>query len=137
MSWLYNSGYPIPVQISEKSSPAPGKIVLFALPEGLNTAADILARIDDEQWRGNEELAERELKRRINEHVKTLPYPPAALILARGEPNEQCGCLLTVCTILSKSSGQVYLASKNPNLSYVTAGRAVRMFIPAGWRPLQ
>ena len=137
MSWLYNSGYPIPVQISEKSSPAPGKIVLFALPDGLNSAADVLSRIDNRQWAGHEELAERELKKRINEHVKTLPYPPAALIVPEGKPDEQCGCLLTVCTILSKSSGQVYLASKNPNLSYLAAGRAVRMFIPAAWRPLE
>jgi len=137
MSWLHNSGFPIRTQIREKSSMAPGKIVLFMLPEGLDTASEILARIDGNHWSGHEELAERELKRRINEHVKTLPYPPAALILPEGEADEQCGCLLTVCAILSKSSGQVYLAAKNPNLGYLTPGRTVRMFIPDAWRPLQ
>jgi hypothetical protein len=116
---------------------APGKIVLFMLPEGLDTASEILARIDGNHWSGHEEMAERELKKRINEHIRTLPYPPAALILPEGKVDEECGSLLTVCAILSKSSAHVYLASKNPNLGYLTPGREVRMFIPDAWRLLR
>ena len=136
MSWLHNFGPPISMQIREQGSMAPGRIVLFVLPKDLNTAAGILSRIDGNPWSGHEELAERELTERINRHVERLPFPAAALILPEGEPDEQCDCLLTVCTILSKSSGQVYLASKNPNLGYLTPGREVRMFIPDAWRPL-
>ncbi len=137
MSWLNNSGFPMPVEISEKCGPAPGKIVLFMLPKELTTAASILARLDGNDWSGQEGLAERELKRRINERAKSLPYPPSALILSEGQPDEDCKCLLTACTILSKSSDRVYLCAKWPNLGYLTPGRAVRMFIPDGWRPRQ
>ncbi len=127
----------MPVQILEKCGPAPGRIVRFMLTKELTTAASILARLDGKEWSGQEGLAERELKRRINEHAKSLPYPPSALILPEGQPDEDCNCLLTVCTILSKSSERVYLSSKLPNLGYLTPGRTVRMFIPDGWRPKQ
>lgn len=135
MSWLHNSGFPGPVHISDRSSLAPGKVILFSLPDGLGTAAAVLSSLDGNDWNSNKGLAERELKRRINEHAKTLPYPPSALILPEGKADEQCSCLLTVCAVLAKSSGKVYLSSKSPNLGYVKPGRAVRMFIPAAWRP--
>ncbi len=137
MSWLNNSGFPMPGEVSENCGPASGRIVVFTLPKELTTAASILARLDGNDWSGQEALAERELKRRINEHVKTLPYPPSAVILPGARPDEHCYCLLTVCTILSKSSDRVYLSAKSPNLGYLTPGRTVRMFIPDGWRPMR
>ena len=41
--------------------------------------------------------------------------------------------LLTVLTVLAKSSGRVYLRDKEPNLAAIRPGRRVVLVIPPGW----
>ena len=77
------------------------------------------------------QLAEAELRRLINDHVVTLDLPPAAAVLVTARPGDAvCGNLLTILTVLSKSSGRVYLRDKEPNLANLTPDRRVVLIIP-------
>jgi hypothetical protein len=67
----------------------------------------------------------------IDAHARTLPYPAAALVTDRAEPqDERCADLLTIATVLAKSSTHVYLRDKTPNLEKVTPGRRVVLIVP-------
>jgi hypothetical protein len=77
------------------------------------------------------EDAGRELRQRIDAHARTLDLPPAALATDRVEPgDEHCDDLLSIVTVLSKSSGQVYLRDKVPNLNQIKPGRRVVLIVP-------
>ena len=76
---------------------------------------------------------ERDLRERINAHALTLPLPPAALVTDRAENgDERCTDLLSIITVLAKSSGHVYLRDKEPNLAQIRPGRRVILLFPAG-----
>ena len=75
--------------------------------------------------------ADRQLRERINAHALTLPLPPAAVVTdscLAGRPG--CEDLLSVVTVLAKSSGHVYLRDKQPNLAAIQPGRRVVVLIP-------
>jgi hypothetical protein len=77
--------------------------------------------------------AERDLRERINAHALTLPFPPAALVTDRAENgDERCTDLLSIITVLAKSSGHVYLRDKEPNLAQIRPGRRVILLFPRG-----
>ncbi|MGQ9663532.1 MAG: hypothetical protein ACUVWX_14560 [Kiritimatiellia bacterium] len=137
MSWLYNFMDHLRREVFEQSSPAAGQFFRFALPDDLSSPKAILEKLDGRPWEKDSESAAEEIRRRIVEHVKTLPYPPSALVLKGEYPAQNCDCVLTICTILSKSSDNVYLARKAPNLGYLQPGRAVHLFVPEarGKRP--
>ena len=79
--------------------------------------------------------AESALRRRIDAHARTLRLPPAALVTEGSEPGDaSCRDLLTVATVLAKSSGRVYLRDKVPNLSRIQPGRRVVLIVPADGR---
>jgi hypothetical protein len=60
-----------------------------------------------------------------------LPYPAAALVTDRAEPqDERCADILTIATVLAKSSTHVYLRDKTPNLEKVKPGRRVVLIVP-------
>ena len=75
--------------------------------------------------------ADRQLRDRINAHALTLPLPPAAAVTDSCFQNDQvCEDLLSVVTVLAKSSGHVYLRDKQPNLTSIQPGRRVVVLIP-------
>ncbi len=127
---LHNMSSPPGAVISHTAPRARGRSIVFQLATGA-APGGLLASIDGRRWPGTAAQAEAELRRRINEHAATLPYPPAALISERAAgaaagPHD----LLTVCTILAKSSGQVYLRDKEPNMASLRKARAVVLLIP-------
>ena len=95
--------------------------------------AALLQRLDGKRWRGTPEEAERELRRRLDEHAGALPFPAAVLVSDRATGAEDgSGDLLTACAVLAKSSGRVYLRDKEPNLANIRSGRVVVIQIPQG-----
>lgn len=130
MSWLYNFMEHLRREVFERSDLAAGQIIRFALPDDLASPEAILERLNGTAWTMGSNSAAEEIKRRIKEHVKTLPYPASALVVNGDFAAENCDCLLTTCTIMAKSSERVYLASKNPNLAFLRPGRVVHLFVP-------
>ena len=105
--------------------------VRFHLPsEPALTVTGILEQIAPE-YRGSE--ARKELSKRIEGHAQEMMLPQAVLASPGGEPDESCECLLTVCTVLAKSSGAVYLRDKEPNLGRLAPGASVILHIPKNW----
>jgi len=129
-----------------------GPGVIFALPENIGAGPETLLRsverqasnlsTDKRSWllrhvAGQAALTEaeveRDLRERINAHALTLPFPPAALVTDRAENgDERCTDLLTIITVLAKSSGHVYLRDKEPNLAQIRPGRRVILLFPMG-----
>jgi hypothetical protein len=71
----------------------------------------------------------------LNERALALPYPPAALVTDRATGRERVVTdLLSVCTVLSKSSGRLYLRDKEPNLSGIRRSRRLVLLISKEWR---
>jgi hypothetical protein len=130
---LHNmSVYPKVVIAHEAPRPR-GRAIAFRLPTGNLSfrPVPLLSRLDGKRWRRGPDEAERELRRRLDEHAMNLPFPAAALVTdtsadAEGGPAD----LLTVCTVLAKSSGRVYLRDKEPNLANIRKGRLVTLRIP-------
>jgi hypothetical protein len=93
--------------------------------------ASLLRRLDGEPWKGNPDDAERELRRRLNEHAARLPLPPAVLVAGPAmEAEDGSADLLNACTVLAKSSRRVYLRDKEPNLANIGKWRMVVLQIP-------
>ena len=110
---------------------AQGRGIVFALRAGQDVIAGLIGKNSNGLALEPSEDAERELRRRIDAHARTLPFPAAALVTDRAEPqDEQCDHLLTIVTVLAKSSGHVYLRDKTPNLGQVKPGRRVVLLVP-------
>ena len=102
---------------------ASGENAIAALSKDLRTDRGSAARSDD---------LHRSLRRLIDTHARTLPFPAAAIVTDKAEPiDEKCSDLLTIATVLAKSSGHVYLRDKVPNLGQITPGRRVVLIVPA------
>jgi hypothetical protein len=105
--------------------------IVFALPAGENLEALIRspgAKAGETPVQGD--LRE-SLRERIEEHARTLPLPAAAIVTDKAEfTDEHCRDLLTIATVLAKSSGRVYLRDKAPNLDQVAPGRRVVLIVP-------
>lgn len=72
----------------------------------------------------------------INERSLTLPYPTAALVSDQATGSERTETdLLTICTVLAKSSNRIYMRDKEPNLGAILRSRRVILQIPNNWRP--
>jgi len=150
---LHNMSAAPQTQIKHESSHrrvcGPG--VIFTLPENISSGPGKLLRNVQGQastppadgklsWLLHHEAgqpavtgagAERDLRERINAHALTLPFPPAALVTDRAENgDERCTDLLTIITVLAKSSGHVYLRDKEPNLAQIRPGRRVILLFP-------
>ena len=109
-----------------------GRGLVFACPPGRNPLAKLLkTSVAAALGLTDPGDAERALRRRIDAHAFTLPIPAAALVTDRAEPeDEPCDELLSIATVLSKSSGHVYLRDKAPNLSQIKPGRRVVLIVP-------
>jgi hypothetical protein len=105
--------------------------VLFCLPSESNlTIAGILELLAPD-YRGGEPHTE--LRKRIESRGREVVLPPAVLATSAGEPDEFCDNLRTICTVLAKSSGAVYLRDKEPNLGRLAPGASVILHIPKNW----
>ncbi len=101
---------------------APGDNVIEALSGDLLPQRESDARPDDFNGR---------LRRLIDTHARTLPFPAAAIVTDKAERGDKpCTDLLTIATVLSKSSDHVYLRDKVPNLAQITPGRRVILLVP-------
>ena len=140
---LHNMSAPATTVISHRAGQY-GSRVVFALPEakGPLTPVGVLAWLDGRHWRSRfragaqADEAEAALRARLDAHARTLALPPAAVVsdrAAKGDRKERD--LLTVLTVLAKSSGRVYLRDKEPNFAAIRPGRRVVLVIPPGWRP--
>ncbi len=71
-----------------------------------------------------------ELRRRLNEHARALHLPAAALVTSHKTADDaECRDLLSVLTVLAKSSGHVYLRDKEANLAVLHPGRRVVLLV--------
>ncbi len=129
---LHNMSAP-PKAVITHEAPALQDVAIEFFYEHLNADPQVLLwRLDGDFPPGTPHQAEEELRRRINERAANLPYPAAALVLSgRAQDARRATDLLTICTVLAKSSGRVYLRDKEPNLSRIGYGRAVVLKIPA------
>jgi hypothetical protein len=118
-----------------------GKGRAFRMPDldGSLNSARILALLDGSPAKANgqpttaptDQEADQQLRERINAHALTLPLPPAAVITDSSlTGDEVCQDLLSVVTVLAKSSSHVYLRDKQPNLAAIRPGRRVVVLIP-------
>ena len=109
------------------------------------TAVTLLGIIDNPSWsiarilnlfrHISEADAERHLLVRIEACGKRLGLP-AVLAQAAGNsaaPTISLRDSLEIVTILSKTSGGVYLADRVPNLHLAFKARKVQLLVPAGW----
>jgi hypothetical protein len=102
-------------------------------------SARILALLDGSPTEANSQPAtaptdleaDQQLRERINAHALTLHLPPAAVVTDSClQGDHACEDMLSVVTILAKSSGHVYLRDKQPNLAAIQPGRRVVVLIP-------
>ena len=118
--------------ISHDAPPQRFRAIAFRIAPGVDLdPGALLRRLDGGQWSGKPEQAERELRRRLDEHAAGLPFPAAVLVSGRSAGTEDGSAdLLTTCAVLAKSSGRVYLRDKEPNLANIRKGRVVVLQIP-------
>ena len=128
---LHNMSAPPRTVIQHQAVAPPGSMLLFQLPSGFRCAGPgvLLAQLTGRRWRGAAQ-AEAELRTLLNEQAVRLPLPPAALVAGSAEGAKAVEDLLTVCTVLAKSSDRVYLRDKEPNLSRIAPERRVVLRLP-------
>ncbi len=127
---LHNMSAPPRAVIQHRAAALSGRTLLFALPRELRNAGlvAILRRISGR--RRSHAEAEVELRSLLNEHAERLPFSPAVLVVDSSNAAEKVDDLLTVCTVLAKSSGRVYLRDKEPNLMRLQEERRVILQFP-------
>lgn len=129
---LHNMSAP-PQTVIQHRAPSPsGFPMVFGLRCGFGNCSSpvILARLDGRPWRHGTEQAEAELRRRLDEHAARLAFPPAVLVAPMAEAMDCADDLLTICTVLAKSSDRVYLRDKEPNLARIEPGHNIVLYLP-------
>jgi hypothetical protein len=133
--WLHNMSVAPSTVVSRK--PAPNqrrcRAVLFRFPLKARTSPGRILRQIDPSWKGRQ--AARELEERVDRCPGLDLLPLAAVTLAAGAADETCSDLLTICAVLAKSSGAVYLRAKTPNLERLREGASVILLVPKEWSP--
>lgn len=105
--------------------------IVVALPKTCNAgrACDLLQLLDGSKLRTAK--AEDELHRRIHARALELPLPPVAAVTAQARDRDiECTDLLTIMTVLAKSSSRVYLRDKEANLASIVPGRRLVLIVP-------
>jgi hypothetical protein len=106
--------------------------IVIALPDTCNAAyASQLLQLLDGVRRWTAKAAENELRHRIQVRALELPLPPVVAVTeqARGQDIE-CTDLLTIMTVLAKSSSRVYLRDKEPSLASIVPSRRLVLIVP-------
>jgi hypothetical protein len=106
--------------------------IVIALPETCKAAgASQLLQLMNGGKRQTAKAAEAELHRRIQARALELPLPPVAVATAQARDGDvECTDLLTIITVLAKSSSRVYLRDKEPNLASIVPGRRLVLIVP-------
>lgn len=123
----------MPQTVITHEAPAPrSRPIAFHLAPGIDAdPAALLLRLDGQPWSGTPEEAGSELRRRLHAHAARLPFPAAVLVSSHGAcAGDGSADLLTVCAVLAKSSGKVYLRDKEPILAKIRKDRVVVLHIP-------
>lgn len=139
---LHNMSAPPKATINHPGSRPKQRGLWFELPpatigsERTHSPVELASRLGLGPFESAHE-AERELRRRVNAHAATLPFPPACVVTSqRNLAVEEVTDFLTIITVLAKSSGHIYLRDKEPNFDRVTAGHAsLALIIPNEWSP--
>jgi len=106
--------------------------IVVALPETCvaDCANQLLQQLEIERRR-TARAAEDELRRRIQARALELPLPPVTAISAQAHEGDiQCTNLLTIITVLAKSSPRVYLRDKDPSLASIVPRRRLVLIVP-------
>jgi hypothetical protein len=129
---LHNMSAPPNTVIRHQAVATPGCALLFQLPPGFLRAGPggLLKRLTGRRWTRGVAQAEAELRRLLNEQAARLPLPPAALVAGSAEGAKAVEDLLTVYTVLAKSSDRVYLRDKEPSLGRIAPDRRVVLRLP-------
>jgi hypothetical protein len=106
--------------------------IVIALPENCKAARPSqLMQLLDAGKRQTTKAAEIELHRLIQARALELPLPPVAAATAQARNGDvECTDLLTIMTVLAKSSSRVYLRDKEPNLASILPGRRLVLIVP-------
>ena len=106
--------------------------IVIALPEICNAAcASQLLQLLEGGKRKTAKAAEAELHRRIQARALELPLPPVTAATSQVRDGDiECADLLTIMTVLAKSSSRVYLRDKEPNLVSIVPGRRLVLIVP-------
>jgi hypothetical protein len=131
---LHNMSAPAKTTISQ-DAPAQrlfGFGIVIALPEDCKAARPSqLLELLEGGMRQTAKDAEAELHRRIQARAIELPLPPVAAATAQARNGDvECTDLLTIITVLAKSSSRVYLRDKEPNLASILPGRRLILIVP-------
>ncbi len=108
-----------------------GHGVVVALPEEYRAASrvELLKALGGKKTR--KETLDQALRRLIESRARELPLPPAVALTGQARDGDaECTDLVTIVTVLAKSSSRVYLRDKEPNLSSVVAGRRLVLLVP-------
>lgn len=132
---LHNMSIPPKTTIGFKSSLFVDRSVRvrFLLPGKLRSAmpSAILRALGDRRRRIPKETAERDLREKIERRARRLKLPFVAPVIDQALPGDEvCTNLLTVITVLSKSSGHVYVRDKSTNLYAIRGERNVVLILP-------
>jgi hypothetical protein len=106
--------------------------IIVALPNTCKAAnpSELLQLFEGEKRR-TAKVAEAGLRRCIQARALELPLPPVAAATAQARDGDiECNDLLTIITILAKSSSRVYLRDKEPNLASIVPGRRLVLIVP-------
>lgn len=106
--------------------------IVVSLPDTCKAArASGFLLLLDSGKRLSAKAAEDELRRRIRARALELPLPSVAAVTAQArEGDVECTDLLTIMTVLAKSSSRVYLRDKEPNLASIVPGRRLILIVP-------
>ena len=110
-----------------------GRGIVYCLPDDINARSPrgFLAWLDGKPFNKSARQAAMELRWRINEHAQQIHLPPAALVTDTSlDGDAVCTDPLSVLTVMSKSSENVYLRDKEPNLAALRYDRRVVVFVP-------
>lgn len=135
---LQNMSAPPQAAINHAGVRPPGAFLWLEVPSRVRIASTLSAAGD---WIGvTLPKAPREAQRTlcdiVNAHAPTLPYPPACVVTSEDAlKTDTVLDPLTIVTVLSKSSGHVYLRDKEPNFDRLSAGVGLVLVIPNEWSP--
>ena len=126
---LHNMSVPSRTVISHAASATPARATIYVLPGSVRDVSPrALLTMLGAPTNG---AVEDELRCRIDQHAKTLPWQPVLLATDRETVQADiCTDLLTIVTVLSKTGRRVYLRDKEPSLTSIIAGRIVVLQFP-------
>jgi hypothetical protein len=131
--WLRNMSVPTKTTIT-RGAPAHrvyGHGVVVALPGDFRAKGPVQLLKALGGNKAGKETADQALRRLIETRARELPLPPAVALTGQARDGDaECTDLVTIVTVLAKSSSRVYLRDKEPNLSSVVAGRRLVLLVP-------